>query len=883
MQVVVRRVFAIFLFLLLFLCLSSASWAQNQNLFLVPPTYPGSGQTVIADFNGDGKPDLVSVDGTVLLGNGDGTFTVGTAISPTNLIATADFNGDDKPDLVVASSSSNTLSVLLGKGDGTFQAPLVTTVAAPLSFLIVGDLNGDGKPDVLALPNLSLTLITYLGKGDGTFSAGLSSGAVSGGVLGDFNGDQKLDLASSGGIQLGNGDGTFQAVISFSTGPLVEPISEAVGDFNGDGKLDLALSSTGNGSVANPPLTEVLLGKGDGTFQPAVQVGVSGGVVVAADLDNDGQTDLVVEEFPFAQAFLNNGDGTFNPLTSYNLMPASAPSPQLVIADFNGDHKMDLAATNTMLVGNGDGTFQGNPVLPGVMGWGIAADLNKDGHPDLALISAGVALEIWLNDGNANLSLAHTYQVSPVSTDIPGGTVESAADLNGDGNVDLITESSGKDDWGLFVLLGNGDGSFGLPATVAGGGGGFTGLAVADLNGDQRPDLIVVAGSFEGSQGSMFVYLGNGDGTFAAPVQYYAGAGDGNVVAADFNKDGKIDVAVGTSSGIALLLGNGDGTFQPAAIINNSTLQSNFSRWLATGDFNADGNMDLIASGISAFQVFLGKGDATFTALTPVNDSTNGVIQSADFNGDGKLDLLGSPALLGVRLGNGDGTFASLLPLIPNYESTFVGDFNGDGRPDIAVEREGGLVWLFNTGNPIMIDFQVSAAPLSPATIAPGGSANSTLTVTPLGGFNGGVTLSCSGLPTGVTCTFVPPTISGGGTSVLTIATTGPSAASGLPTGFDPHSGTERLTALIFPVLGLSMFVYLARRSPRFRWVPAFAVTIVISGGLLLTSCGGSSGSGGGGGGGGTPAGTYSITVSGAGSSGSTTLTHLAQLTLVVQ
>lgn len=898
------------------LLLTSAynSAAQTQNIFFVPPTYPGAGQTLTADFNGDGKPDLVSSDGTVLLGNGDGTFKTGTSIGlcPCTLIASADFNGDGKPDLVVAFSTSNTFSVLLGKGDGTFQAPIITAVSSPVSFLTVGDLNGDGKPDVLALLNLSTTLFTYLGKGDGTFAAGINSGGQAVGILGDFNGDHKLDLASSAAVQLGNGDGTFQAPLPFTSGPFGGSIYEAIGDFNGDGKLDLALSASNNGTTANPSLTQVLLGKGDGTFQPAAQVGTTGGPIAAGDFNKDGKTDLVVEASPFVQAFLSNGDGTFAPKSFYNLM-SSAPAvgnsvvPSVLVADFNGDGKLDLAATNTLLLGNGDGTFQGDQAIPGIsLGSAIAADFNNDGHPDLAVMIGPVndsnltdTVGIYLNDGKGGLSLAHTYPVPVADNYGSGDVVAAAVDLNGDGNLDLVFYPDSKYSWDVIVMLGNGDGSFRPAMTFAGvrnanGYGFVTGIAFADLNGDKKPDAIVVAGTYLGAPGSMFVFLGNGDGTFAAPVQYFAGNGDGNVVAADFNKDGKMDVAVGTSNGIALLLGNGDGTFQPATMMATS-LNANYSRWLVTADLNGDGNVDLVASGTSAFQVFLGKGNGNFTPLTPTNDSTNGPLQLADFNGDGKLDLLGSTFTgYGLLLGQGDGTFGSFLPVIPFLDkmSVFplVADFNGDGKPDIAVIRTGGLFYLFNTGAHLASDFQVSASPLSPATVMPGGSTSSTVTLTPVAGFTT-VSLTCSGAPAMSTCAVSPQSVSLSGSSAVTAmvtVTTTPHALL-LPVRLVNPRTNDRLVPMLLAALGMIMLLglHLWRCNGRFRWIPVFTLLILLCLGTTLTSCGGGSSSGGSGGGSGgnsgTPAGTYTLTVSANATSGSTTLTHTTKLTLVVQ
>jgi hypothetical protein len=901
MGVLLRSVSAVAFFLFL----SSPAQAQGQNLFFVPPTFPGSGQRVMADFNGDGKLDLISSDGTVLLGNGDGTFTQGTSIGAHDFIGTADFNGDGKPDLVVTSASTNTFSVLLGKGDGTFQSPIVTAVSSPLSSLLVGDLNGDGKPDVLALPNLSTTFFSYLGKGDGTFAAGVNSGVQAVTLLADFNGDHKLDVVFSGGVQLGKGDGTFQAVLPFTVGTFAPTAYEALGDFNGDGKLDLVISAAG--TAAAPPLTQVLLGKGDGTFQAPVQVGNTGGFVAAGDVNGDGKADLVIEAFPFVQAFLSNGDGTFKaePINSLDVT-GFPPGDTPLAGDFNGDGKVDLAVSNTMLLGNGDGTFQADLGIPSVGETGISADLNGDKLPDLVLLtvpqtSPSETMDIWLNDGKGGLTLAHTYSV-PLSFALGAvDAVGAAVDLNGDGKVDLALYSTivrlGGGPWGLIVMLGNGDGSFGAPITMAGSGSGsVTGFVVADLNGDKKPDIIVVvSGPGLLGSGSVFVFLGNGDGTFQAPVQYFAGNSDGNVVAADFNKDGKMDIAVGTSNGIALLLGNGDGTFQPATIIA-SNLGSNYSRWLVTADLNGDGSPDLIASGTSAFQVFLGKGDGTFNALTPVVDSTNSVLPLVDFNGDGKLDALCfAGAALGFRLGNGDGTFGNFLPVVPTLApSTFeaVSDFNGDGRPDLALINSG-LTWLFNTGKQLTPDFQLSASALSPASVAPGSSTTASLTLTPTGGFNGSVAFTCSGLPSGAKCNFTTSSMPTGTTATLTISTTAPSMALLIPSRFDSLGRADQLTPIILSLLAMTMAwcLYLWHRNQRTRWAPVLAIAVLICIGMTITACGGGSsgGSGGGGGGGGgststgTPAGSYPIVVSASAISGSTTLTHTTQLTLVVQ
>jgi hypothetical protein len=771
------------------------AYAQGSNPFFVPPTYPGTGQAVTADFNHDGKPDLIFADGTVLLGNGDGTFTVGTplgvpGLNAATLIATADFNGDGKPDLVI-NGALNTFSVLLGNGDGTFQPPIVTSVATPVASLAVGDLNGDGKPDVLATTGSPGALFSFLGKGDGTFSAGIMSGGIAAGTLADFNGDGKLDLlqGTDTGVQLGHGDGTFGPLLAFPAGFA----GGLVGDFNGDGKLDVLGS---NLNVAGS--LQVVFGNGDGTFTAGPVEGNPAtvpGCCTAANMTNDGKTDLIVAGRTAAQVLKSNGDGTFTAGTPYNLAnqfnESGGGSISVVIADFNGDGKTDVAAFNTLLLGNGDATLQGDEVIPGLTGSIVTADFNKDGHPDLALVVPGnggptANLQIFLNDGKAGFTLAHSYQI-PTGNFI-GFALAAAVDVNGDGNIDLVGYTTSEHMSGnVGVLLGNGDGSFGAPTYFPGVAGAFVyGFTLADLNGDGKPDIMIVTTGGENLGNTFTVLLNNGDGTFGPPATYFAADVNGNVVAADFNKDGKIDAAVGTDThGIALLLGKGDGTFQPATFITNSVFTGTVPQLAAT-DFNGDGNIDLIASGPvllpsngvqQTYQVLLGKGDATFTALPAVTNTFVDAVQVADLNGDGKLDLLGlSGSVPALVLGNGDGTFGSPFLLEPPGGTPLIADFNGDGQPDIAISTSAGLVLLLNSTVP---GFQIAASALSAGTITAGSSTSATITLTPVGGFGGAVALTCSGLPAGASCGFAPASVANAsGTSALTITTTAATPAS---------------------------------------------------------------------------------------------------------
>ena len=349
---------------------------QAQVSFFQPPTYAGGGNVFVADFNGDGKPDILTSDGTMNLGNGDGTFTLGTPVSGTSfsmpVLAVADFNGDGKAD--VLEQGTGTLLVLLGNGDGTFQTAISTASGASLSVVAAADLNGDGRADVVGIFNSSL--MVYISKSDGTLASGVSYalGVTSKPgypmilTLADFVGDKKIDVGVSVEVSstaaqeivlLGNGDGTFQAAKASASA--YYPISIVAGDFNGDGRPDLAVSGY-PGSTGST--VYILLGNGDGTFQAPTSAIADASVstLAAADLNGDGKLDLVLTS-SFVQIYLGNGDGTFSNVSNYvgnsNFL---APA----IADFDLDGKPDIAYGDVVFLGNGDGTFLGIPtgVLP---------------------------------------------------------------------------------------------------------------------------------------------------------------------------------------------------------------------------------------------------------------------------------------------------------------------------------------------------------------------------------------------------------------------------------------------------------------------------------------------------------------------------------------
>jgi hypothetical protein len=438
--------------------------------------------------------------GTATLVPGTTTAPTGLSFATSQIIPTtgiclsalvADVNGDGKPDLVVGLAAYNdfgewgdTIEVFLGNGDGTFtKMPAIPVLLSTIA-LAVGDFNGDGKPDLVAFgvtpaygsPGVRANQAqVLLGNGDGTFSLGsvlanpdpnqaypglsppgappypnMANPTV---AVGDFNGDGIADIVFTTGVNqtlavfFGKGDGTFQA------GPITpagfDPNGIAVGDFNGDGKADLAITNT----ITTAPASTItiLLGNGDGTFTaaPAVPVDTQSAAIVTGDFDGDGILDLAAESYESpgeVNIFLGSGNGTFTRAAQGMFTGTAASGSVLAVGDFNGDGKADLITASpnsqlSVLLGNGDATFQ--PAISVA----VPNPLALPNPPD-AVVS-GVALGDFVGSGLSGIASA-VYASYDASVFVPQASPQtsqamlSGVSIVGTGQHDIVAVYSGS-------------------------------------------------------------------------------------------------------------------------------------------------------------------------------------------------------------------------------------------------------------------------------------------------------------------------------------------------------------------------------------------------------------------------------------------------------
>jgi hypothetical protein len=817
-------------------------------------------------------------------------------------IAMADLNGDGKLDLVLGLPENTggggtwVVATMLGNGDGTFStlgatqaisAPAFADVFGNVDFnttgIYIADVNGDKKLDVVS--DLDGTLYVALGNGDGTFGAAVTSdvSAIAGtytSALLDLNGDGKLDWVTAGGTMgeyIGNGDGTF-------TGPAVNNqfIVDSPGyssllaaDFNGDGITDIALLGSDYKQVS------LFFGNG--------KTGLSGAPLITAISDPLGiDTDLVASGKYTSSGFSNplfiyenqitgtgyqlytgvsDGKGNFTSVQSLAAgVPADLEYIQPFHADFNGDGLEDLAyanATGDILVAlsNGDGTF-GTPKSIGLPAavcpeyYGAAGDINGDGIVDLVIPYGGDAACTYMSGGAPSgywVALGKgdgTFQ-TPVFT-VFGTELYSVnlADLNGDGNLDLlINDAPLVIGFGFQVSFvpGNGDGTFNAAnPTVVESSYVVSNVTTGDINGDGKQDIVLSEEEVYGSDtttGGILTITGNGDGTFNKPSLIASGNWFLGLQTADMNNDGNPDIVATLYQtpgqpvdyyGMVTLLGYGNGQFTGPY----NSLESLGSTLPLVGNFYNDGSVDVMTETGYGPALFIGQGGASLALTTSGASIPFG--QAETLTATIAATLTGRPAATGIvsfydgttllgtgTLNAGVATFTTASLATGNHSITAV--YAGDGNYNPAT----------SAATTVTVTALAPAFTLAgtPAALSLGSGANGvvTLNLAANASFSGAITLTCTGAPSNATCAINPGsvTLAAGqsGTATLVIGTTTARAdVRGAAAPWGTTGAVASLAALCFILFG---------RRKRMRMLGALGLGVMLSIGTILTGCSG--------------------------------------------
>jgi hypothetical protein len=431
-----------------------------------------------------------------------------------------------------------------------------------------------------------------------------------------------------------------------------QPVGIIAADIDGDSYIDLIVANRNTNGSGD--LTQ-MKGFGDGTFKKVGSV-IAGTQPIGAalrDVNGDGALDIVTANRTSRNVTVNfgNGMGSFGARISTSV---SANPLSLAVGDWNGDGRLDIATLNddnvSTMVGDGAGHFTTLRQFAVPVGGKqiVSADFNIDGKADLAIVNNfNNNVQIFRGDGTGVFSLSNT-----LATNF-GPAQMAVADLNADGRLDIVVSNNGADN--LSIFLATAQGGFGNPSTISSGYGPRA-ILVGDVSGDGKADLVVTQSKIS-QVGEVAVLNGTGTGTFGAPAVFNGGPVPNSAAVADFNRDGRLDVATANLTGntVSILQNAGAGAFINAGKVTLPV--GSFPHAVVMADFNKDGKVDFASANEQNNNVSIGSGDGTTCTFTGVSSANNTGITPfkmvvGDFNRDGNLDI--------VTANNGDDSYSYL-------------------------------------------------------------------------------------------------------------------------------------------------------------------------------------------------------------------------------
>jgi hypothetical protein len=711
----------------------SVYYGTENGFFSFPISYNingGVNAIAVNDLNRDGLPDIIaatqgnSVQTFINTGNDftlTGTFTVGT--NPRSLVV-ADLNGDNILDAVTANQSSN-ISILYGQPNGSFGVAVNVAISSNNSSfsnlsLVAGDLNNDNRLDLVIGTGSSLVMI-LLNNGAGgfteapTFNTQLNA-SVQNVLLGRFFGGNNLDLAVviSGSFSddpsrvvlfRGTGTGSFDAASQITLPTAVSPFGITSADFNRDGRLDLAVANQNSNNVS------VLLANNAGSFGARQSRLNNQPVTLAAgDFNGDGIADAIVggttpSSFSGSTSnlalYINDGNGNF--IAPQNLTILNNNNSSLLAADLNGDSRLDLIAYGSgnfgsnnsisVYINNGTQTpFTAPATAYNFAGFpaGISVgDFNRDGRRDiLAALPNNNSVALLLGAANGTFTATATNFAVANQPGITG-----VGDFNADGFLDaaIATGSGGSSNASILILLGNGAGSFTQTSPSVAIPNSPSSMVVADFNSDGRLDVAVATGgSFNNTTGSVMVAFGTGDGRLANPIGFAVGNNPRSLRVADFNGDSRPDLAVAnrSSNSVSLLINNGAGSFT-----TSNYLAGVFPNAMEVGDFYPDGKIDILTANQFGGITTVNQTTTNVGSLSLLITSCKEAITKTDYNGDGRTDFAVFRPSTGTWFVTGNGVDYSQQQFGASEDIPVPADYDGDGETDFAVFRPSNRTW----------------------------------------------------------------------------------------------------------------------------------------------------------------------------------------------